>query len=88
MPTKELLSQILYQALGEPIGLLIRTSDPARARQGLYRARQGLADPALAGLQIRTSPIEGGELIIINERIPVPGRGQLAITAGEGIDDL
>lgn len=57
--------QFLYQALAEPIGLLLRTSDVPRARTRLYAARKALADPALAGLQIRMSPLPEGDIIIV-----------------------
>jgi hypothetical protein len=51
-------------ALQEPIGLLLRTNDPARAKAQLYRARADSQDPSLAALSIRTSPFEEGELVI------------------------
>ena len=57
--------EILYLALAEPIGLLVATSDVAGARARLYTARKLAGDPALAGLQVRASPVEGGELVII-----------------------
>lgn len=46
-------SQLLYQALAEPIGLGLWASDPQRAVQRLYQARAKLADPQLAVLQFR-----------------------------------
>lgn len=76
MSQQEQLLAILYQALGEPIGLLLRTSDFARARQALYRARQESGDQALAGLQFRASPgLPDGDLIIVNQKIQ---RGSIA----------
>lgn len=67
------LKAILYQALAEPIGLLLHCSDWAKARQGLYRARAEAADPALATLQFRASPgIAGGNLIIIKQKVELP----------------
>ena len=66
------LRPLLYQALGSPIGLLLRTSDFARARQRLYQARVAAADQDLACLQFRASPgIEGGDLIIVKETVQV-----------------
>ena len=55
----------MYQALGEPIGLVLRTSDRTKARQALYQARQHRADPALAVLQIRFSPVPDGDLVVV-----------------------
>lgn len=70
------LKLILYSALAEPIGLLLQVSDFTRARQALYRARADAQDPGLAGLQFRASPgLSGGNLIIINQRIQLPGPG-------------
>lgn len=65
-------SQILYLALAEPIGLFLRTSSSTQAKARLYQARIKLGDPALAGLQIRTSPIEGGDLILVKGTIQLP----------------
>ncbi len=58
-------TEILYIALGEPVGLLIRTNDLNGARARFYAARRLAMDPALAVLQLRASPVEGGELVII-----------------------
>lgn len=58
------LALILYAALAEPIGLLLQAPEPELARQALYKARREAADPALAKLQIRLSPLPGGELVI------------------------
>jgi len=64
------LRAIMYQALAEPIGLLVSTNDFARARAAFYRARAETGDPELAGLQFRASPgIDGGELLIINQKL-------------------
>lgn len=57
--------ELLYLALVEPIGLLLRTNDRERARQALYRARQTLGDPALTRLQLRVSPLADGDLVIV-----------------------
>lgn len=68
------LRTLLYQALAQPIGLLLRTSDMPRARQKLYAARRDSGDSALNCLQFRASPgLSGGDLIIIKETIQVPG---------------
>jgi hypothetical protein len=57
------LASILYQALGEPIGLLLTCSDEHKARQALYAARRAAGDPALDCLQIRMWP-DGGLAIV------------------------
>ena len=54
-------------AADEPIGLLLRSSDPGKAKQLLYRARTaGVAQghTALAHMQLRTSPFPDGDLVI------------------------
>lgn len=58
------LQGILYQALGEAIGLVLQTDDPKRARQRLYQARQQAGDSALAHLQFRLSPKAENEIFI------------------------
>lgn len=70
-------TEILYIALGEPIGLLIHTNDLNGARARFYAARKLAQDPALAVLQFRASPVEGGELVII--RGPVPGPEEMGL---------
>lgn len=65
------LRLFLYAAMSSQIGLLLQTSDTARARQLLYRARVEAADPDLKVLQFRTSPVEGGDLIIVKETVQV-----------------
>jgi hypothetical protein len=48
---------VLYQALGSPLGLVIRVSNFALAQQRLYKARRDASDPDLACLQLRRSPL-------------------------------
>lgn len=62
-------TQALYLALAEPVGLLLATSDTARARQRLYQARARLADPGLEVLQFRASPYPDGDLVITKVRV-------------------
>ncbi len=80
MNIQDSLRAIMYQALAEPIGLLLACSDWPKARQALYRARAEAADPALACLQFRASPgIEGGNFIIVKQKVEVnalPASGQ------------
>lgn len=67
----QLFSPILYLALAEPVGLLLDSGgDYERAVARLYKARQLLADPELAGLQIRRSgSLEGGDLVVVNRKL-------------------
>lgn len=58
-------TEIMYQALAEPIGLLVQTNDLNGARARFYAARKLAGDPALSVLQFRASPVPGGELVII-----------------------
>ena len=67
------LRPLLYQALASPIGLLLATGDFVRARQKLYQARAAAQDPDLAVLQFRSSPVAGGDLIIVKETIQLEG---------------
>ncbi len=61
------LELLCLRAASEPIGLLLRASDPGRARNALYAAakRRGLK------LQIRMSPFSDGDLLLLNDRIEV-----------------
>lgn len=65
------LKLLWYSALGEPIGLLLQTADPIRARQALYRARVEAADQDLAQVQVRLSRVPGGNLLLIKETVTV-----------------
>ena len=65
------LQSLWYAALGHPLGIYIRTPDPARLKTLLYSARRDAADPSLTTLQLRTSPKkELGDLWIINPGSP------------------
>jgi hypothetical protein len=68
MKREQQLCLLLYQALAEPIGLAIQTSDPNRLRMQLYNARAKARDPDLAILQFRLSPFEGCDLVIVKTR--------------------
>lgn len=59
--------EILYLALAEPIGLLLRTNDPGRCRQRLYAARREM--PEASGLQFRMWIAEDGDLVVVNEKV-------------------
>lgn len=47
--------EMWYSALASPHGVAVAVSEPAPAKQALYRARAKAADPHLDKLQIRTS---------------------------------
>ena len=55
---------LLYEALGSPIGIIVKTNDAERLRQQLYPLRK--ADPDLAGLAFVISPDNGEDLWILN----------------------
>lgn len=83
--SKTALLTILQTALAEPIGLVLRTSDPTRARATLYRIRSEANDPTLSVLQIRASPFPAeGDLIICHVRAP----RSRASAAHPSLDDL
>lgn len=68
MSQHRFLQQILYQALAQPYGLLLSAEDPLKMQQKLYAAKYTAKDLALAGLEIKLSPIEGGELVIYDKK--------------------
>lgn len=62
--------EVLYAALGEPIGLVLDSgNNSASVRAQLYAQRKALDDPALEQLQIRQCPPglaePSGDLVII-----------------------
>lgn len=60
------LIDILYTALRSPRGIIVRTSDPNKLRQRLYKERK--TDPDLEVLSFNTSPFDAeGELWIIKK---------------------
>lgn len=81
------LKLLWYQALAEPIGLLLEARDVNFAKQRLYQARAKLGDPDLAQVQIRTSPVEGGNLLLIRETVSVPAISQQPADQ-EGLTEL
>lgn len=59
-----------YNALHEPLGLWIKTTDPNKLKSLLYTARQRSGDPVLMSLAIRTSPMDPkGEIWIIKAAV-------------------
>lgn len=94
MTPKDELTRILYQALGEPIGLVLAVDGSARvARNKLYTRRNALGDPALNRLQVRFSPFAEGQLVIVKgpeataQALP-PAAGPAAQTTTLSAKDL
>ena len=50
-----------YAALRHPLGIWLRTPEPARLSSLLYNARNAAKDPQLSTLTIRTSPLHPGQ---------------------------
>lgn len=48
--------ELLYRALAERWGVVVKTSDAPLLKQRLYAARRKLNDPDLAALSFATSP--------------------------------
>lgn len=71
------LRAMLYQALAEPIGLLIATPDPERLRKRLWQIKQLAEDPEMERLQIASSPIEGGQIVIVKVERESSTQGEL-----------
>lgn len=71
-PSWQDLQLILYQALGEPVGLELVVSDFSLARAKLYRARELAQDPDLSQLQFRASPWRDDGLVICKGAAVVP----------------
>ena len=69
---------ILQEAISSEFGLVIRTSDPMKARASLYKARKDLVsvgfpvDPAMAFLQIRVSPDDSENEVWLLRRNQTP----------------
>lgn len=58
--------ELLYRALEAPLGIVVRTSDPERARQRFYAARK--TNPAFDELSIKPSNTNpGSELWIVRK---------------------
>ena len=64
-PTIVELTEILYLALAEPIGMELAVSDFDLARNRLYAARRAALDPDLDFLQFRASPWNPGTGLVI-----------------------
>lgn len=73
-PEMEELKLLLARASAEPIGLICRSDDPARARQKMYLARKASYDPDLANLQIRLVQIGEGNIVICKNKVLAPAQ--------------
>lgn len=67
-PTKLKIKEILYLALAERIGLLLKTSD-SRAPQFIARVKRELKDPALNDLYVKQTRLG---IAVYNRKIHVP----------------
>lgn len=56
---------LMWQAVAEPIGLLIVTDDPERLKQRLRWLRDAENDPELERLQFASSPLDDGDVVIV-----------------------
>ena len=61
---------ILYAACSAMLGIVVKTTNPTRARQLFYATRNELGDPTLNDIQIKASPdnVEG-EIWIIRKSV-------------------
>jgi hypothetical protein len=58
-----------YEALSEPIGIVLVTNNLEAAKQALYKARRDCGDSDLASLTIRVNPLAPDrELFIMKSR--------------------
>ena len=70
--TQAELTEILYEALGTPLGVEVETNRPDLLRQRLYAVRRD--DPALACLSITPAPLNpNGALFIVKRSAPDAG---------------
>lgn len=60
-------ANLLYEALGSPLGVVVRCSDTERARQKLYALRKECNDPDLDILSFVQSPTSPLELWIVRK---------------------
>lgn len=61
---------LLYEALSQPFGVALATNDLEKARQKLYRLRQGAKDPDLDCLAFVQSPTDPLQLWIVRKNAP------------------
>lgn len=66
------LIELLYRALEAPLGIVVRTSDPERARQRFYAARKH--NPEFEALSIKPSHTNPGTELWLVRKNPVRER--------------
>lgn len=69
------LGQMMYDALAQPIGLLVASPDVAKARSAFYAARNKINDPVLGQLQIRLIVMDGEPMLALvrsDQVLPLP----------------
>lgn len=59
---------LLYEALGSPLGIVIQTDNPEGLRAKLYRLREGCDDPMLKEISIVISPTMPGSQVWLVKR--------------------
>ena len=59
---------LLYEALGTPLGIVVETNDPERLRQKLYALRKQANDPMLEALSFVISPTVPGSQVWLVKR--------------------
>lgn len=69
------LGPLLYQALAEPIGLLLKVEHPQQVMQALHQVKYKAKDPSLMVLQIRMLDHPEGNIAITksDRDLPLPG---------------
>jgi len=60
--------ELLYEALSQPYGIALATSDLEKARQKLYRLREAAKDPDLERLAFVQSPTDPLQLWIVRKK--------------------
>lgn len=63
---------LLYEALGTDLGVVILTNDAEKARQKLYKLRAEANDPDLESLSIVQSPTAPNQLWIVKRKSDAP----------------
>lgn len=73
-PMADEMREMLLQALGEPIGLLVQTNSPERLIGRLRDAKKSMNDPDLERVQIRRVDHDGGQ-VALTKGFKVAGSG-------------
>lgn len=66
---KKQLELWLYQALAEPIGLLLLAENPKQAKEHLLQARKASLDPELMRVKVRIGQWEDGNIVLFKGAI-------------------